>query len=123
MQGILGDLTAAGATLVALTPHLPEHSRAMVEKHKLGFDLLSDPRNDYAAELGLRFAVPDDLKAVYRGFGLDLEKSNGDPSWTLPIPARFVVDRGGLVRAADVDPDYTRRPEPEKTLEDLRKLG
>ena len=39
------------------------------------------------------------------------------------MPGRFVVDRSGVVRAADVDPDYERRPEPQKTVDDVKALG
>jgi len=57
------------------------------------------------------------LQEIYRGFPLDLPKFNGDNSWTLPIPARFVIDSRGVIRAAQSDPDYTTRPEPSDTLE------
>ena len=122
MQAILKDLDDLGATLVALTPQLPEHNRAVRDKHALNFHLLSDPGNAYAAELGLRFTLPDDLKAVYQTLGLDLTKYNGDLSWTLPIPARLIVDADGIIRSVDADADYTRRPEPEKTLADLKAI-
>ncbi len=105
-----------------MSPLSPALNKTVIEKNKLGFDILSDPGNAYAAELGLRFALPADLREVYRGFGIDLPASNGDDSWTLPMPARFVIDRGGVVRAADVDPDYTVRPEPETTLAAVRAL-
>ena len=59
-------------TLLAITPQLAEASHSLIEKHGIGFDLLSDPGNDYAANLGLRFKLPDDLKAVYLSFGIDL---------------------------------------------------
>ena len=95
----------------------------LIEKHQLTFDMLSDAGNDYAAELGLRFEIPSEIQAIYSGFGIDLPAVNGDASWTLPMPARIVVDRDGIVRAVDADPDYTRRPEPDKTLEDLKALG
>jgi hypothetical protein len=39
------------------------------------------------------------------------------------MPARLVIDREGIVRAVDADPDYTVRPEPEKTLADVKKLS
>lgn len=51
-----------------------------------------------------------------------LPEYNGDGSWELPVPARLVVDAGGVIRSADADPDYTRRPEPEATLDVLRRL-
>jgi len=38
------------------------------------------------------------------------------------MPARFVIDASGIVRAVDVDPDYRYRPEPEKTVEDVKAL-
>ena len=122
MQAVSEDLAAHDATLVAITPQLPEHNAAMALKNTLNFHLLSDPGNAYAAELGLRFRVPDYIQEIYSGFGLVLPKFNGDDSWTLPIPARLVVDRRGVVRAADIDADYTRRPEPEKTLRDVAAL-
>ena len=102
---------------------LKELGAGMVEKHGLNFDLLRDPGNDYAAQLGLRFQVPDDVKEIYLGFGNDLAVNNGDDSWTLPMPARIVIDSGGVVRATDIDPNYTSRPEPDKTLADVRALA
>ena len=123
MQAVVPELEKHGASLVAITPQKAERSLLMIERHKLGFEMLSDPGNAYAARLGLRFQVPDALKEVYLSIGIDLEESNGSPDWTLPVPARIVVDRIGIVRAADIDVDYTRRPEPEKTIADVAALG
>jgi peroxiredoxin len=39
------------------------------------------------------------------------------------MPARFVIDRQGIIRAAEFDPDYTTRPEPGDTLAALRRLA
>jgi peroxiredoxin len=60
------------------------------------------------------------LRKVYLGFGIDLVKFNGDELWTLPMPARFVVDREGFIRFAEVSADYTIRPEPADTVEVLK---
>lgn len=84
---------------------------------------MHDRGNDVARRYGLAFSLPEDLRTVYRGFGLDLTKAHGDDTWTLPMPARFVIDGNGVVRAADVDPDYTRRTEPAETIAVLRTLG
>ena len=95
----------------------------MIEKHKLTFDILSDAGNQVAAQFGLKFRVSDAVRKVYHEtFKLDIEKFNGDPSWTLPMPARFIVDQGGVIRYAQADPDYTTRPEPDETLQALRAL-
>lgn len=123
MQGLLDDMRKLGASLVAITPQKPALSLPMVESHGLGFDILSDTDNAFTAGLGLNFELPADLREVYLSFGIDLPGCSGEDRWVLPMPARLVIDRGGIVRAADIDPDYTLRPEPEKTLNDLRALG
>lgn len=122
LQQVTETLKQLNANIVAITPQLAEASRDLAEKRKIAFDLLSDPGNTYAAKLGLRFKLPDDLKAVYLGLGNDLAKRNGEDSWTLPMPARLVVDRARIVRAVDADPDYRYRPEPQKTVDDVRAL-
>jgi peroxiredoxin len=85
--------------------------------------VLSDPGNAYARQLSLVFALPDDLREIYRTFGIDLPVFNGDESWELPLPARIVVDASGTIRSLAADPDYTRRPEPEETLAVLRSMS
>src|SRR5260221_4721016 len=97
-------LKELGATICAITPQPPEASRPLIEKHKIGFDLLSDHRNEYAEKLGIRFKLLDDLRQVYLSFGNDLAVRNGEDSWTLPMPGRFVIDPKGIVRAVDFDP-------------------
>ncbi len=116
------EITELGATLVAISPQLPQHSREVAEKHRLTFDLLSDEGNRVAQKFGLVFKLPEDLRQVYLKFGINLPSVNGEDSWTLPMPARFVVDQTGTIRTADVDPDYTRRPDPARTVEALRAL-
>jgi len=122
LQQVAGTLEQLNATIVAITPQITEASRAFAEKEGITFDLLTDPGNAYTAKLGLSFKLPDDLKDIYLTFGNDLAKRNGEDSWTLPMPARIVVDRDGIVRAVHVDPDYRYRPEPQKTVDDIRAL-
>jgi peroxiredoxin len=99
-----------------------DKNRGFVEKHRLKFEVLRDAGNEVAAAYGLRWSFPDDLKALYVKFGIDLPAGNGEDSWTLPLPARYIIDRNGVIRYARTDPDYTRRPEPEETAEALESL-
>ena len=95
----------------------------MKEKHNIEFDILRDEGNLYAEKMGLRFALPDYLREVYLTFPVDLPRLNGDDSWTLAMPARYVVGKNGTIVAADYDPDYRYRPEPEETVEALREIA
>jgi peroxiredoxin len=101
---------------VAPTPRETEEPKPMA------FEILRDFGNHVAEAYGLAFTLPEDLRAIYIKFGIDLAKGNGDGTWRLPVPARFVIDREGLVRAVDADPDYTRRPEPSATVAILKGL-
>lgn len=106
-----------------ISPQLNEHNKAIAEEKKLAVDILSDPGNQVADQFGLRYELPEDLKALYQQFGLDVAAHNGDDSWSLPLPARYVIDAGGIIRHADVHADYTQRPDPEETLAFLRQMG
>ena len=107
---------------MAVSPQIEKFNRKFIQEHRLAFDILSDPGNEVAKTFGLVHDLPDDLRKVYLSFGIDLEKFNGDGLWRLPMPARYVIDRNSVVRSADVNPDYTVRPEPEETVEFLRKM-
>jgi peroxiredoxin len=123
LQAVHGDVRALGAEIVVLSPELPSFSAELAARHKLAFPILSDHGLAIAKAFGLAFTLPDDLKDVYLNvFKNDLAKRNGEPSLQLPMPARFVIDRGGVIRSAEVDPDYTVRPEPEETVAFLRTL-
>lgn len=122
MQAVNDQIEALGATVAALTPQIPQKNQEMIDKNELSFDLLHDAGNTYADKLGLRFTVPSAVQDICNQFGIDLPGGNGDNSGTLPMPGRFMIDRSGIIRAVNVHPDYTRRPEREKTIEDLKAL-
>jgi peroxiredoxin len=111
-----------GAELLTISPQQPEFNRELIKEKNLTFDLLSDPGNRVAETYGLVYAFPEDLKQIYLQFGIDLGKYNGDESWTLPMPGRFVIDRSGIIKYAEVNPDYTVRPEPEEVIGVLKRL-
>ena len=119
-QDCLAQITAAGATLVAITPELPDASLDTREKNALQFQVLTDEGNSYAKELGIVFSLADALRPIYQGFGIDLEKYNGTDSFELPLAATYVVDEQGVIISAFVDADYTKRQDPLEVLEALK---
>lgn len=117
------DITSLGASLVAVSPQVAKYSERITRRHKLAFDVLADPGNRVAQTFGLGFSFSEELRRIYREtLRIDLAVFNGDESWSLPLPARFVVGSDGRIVAADADPDYTRRPEPSATLAVLRRV-
>ena len=117
------QIKALGAQLVTISPQVAANSRRSKRENNVTYPILSDPRNDVAAAFGLRFKLPDYLADLYRNaFKNDLAVVNGDESWTLPMPARFIIDRDGVIVYAEVNPDYTRRPDPSELLPTLELL-
>jgi peroxiredoxin len=120
LQETLPSFRQLGATLVAISPQNTANSRKSIRTNRLEFPILSDPGNETAAAFGLRFSLPDYLIEIYKTLKADLPTFNGDASWTLPMPARFVIAQDRLVRYAEVNVDYTRRPDPIDLLPALR---
>jgi peroxiredoxin len=112
-----------GASLVAISPQTQPNSRKSVRQNMLSFPILSDTKGEVGGAFGLRFQLPDYLVELYKGLKNDLPAFNDDPSWTLPMPARYVIDRDGTIVYAEVNPDYTRRPEPEELMPALRRAA
>ncbi len=120
MQEIVVDIESLGAHLVVISPQLEKYSRQVVKKHHLSFNVLSDRGNIVASLFGITHTLPDQLKELHDMWGMNLERFNGDNSWTLPMPGRFILDRQGTILHADVNPDYTKRPEPDDIMKILK---
>jgi peroxiredoxin len=122
IQDAAGEIRALGASLVAISPQTAPNRRKSERENALSFPILSDHGNVLANEFGLRYRLPDELIALYKGFGNDLAIGNGEDSWTLPMPARYVIAPDGVIAYAEVNADYTRRPDPSELLPVLRRL-
>lgn len=115
-QRALPQIQARHATLVAISPQLPDGSLTTTEQNDLAFPVLSDVGNKVAQQYGLVFQLDDDVRERYLAMKIDLEQSNGDTSWQLPMPGTFVIGRDGIIHLAFVHPDYTQRLEPAAIL-------
>lgn len=72
-----------------------------------------------ARKLGLVWKMSDYMRPIFQRLGIELEKSNGDDTFELPVPANILVDGKGVVRNIHTNPDYRKRLEPAIALERL----
>lgn len=121
LQKHLPQFKELNATLLALTPELPDKSLSTKEKNELEFEVLSDLDNVMARAYGLVFTLPADVAESYSN-SFSMLEYNGNDTKELPLPATYVIDREGKVRYAYLAADYRTRAEPEDILEVLRKL-
>jgi peroxiredoxin len=117
------DIEARGASVVAISMQNAANSRKSVRENKVGFPILLDAGGAVAAEFGLRYSLKPDLIELYKTLGNDLAVINGETSWSLPMPGRYVIGQDGVVAYAEVNPDYTNRPDPSDLLPVLDQLA
>ena len=122
IEAAASQIRSLGASLVAISPQTPASSSKSQRDNALSFPILSDHGGEIAAAFGLRWRVEEELKAVMTAFKVDLAVFNGEPSWTLPMPARYVIAPDGVIAYSEVNPDYTRRPDPSELLPILQRL-
>jgi peroxiredoxin len=122
LQAAAVELQLLGASLVAISQQTPANSRKSERDNKLGFPILSDHGGEVAAAFGLRFSLPDYLRDTYKALSNNLPVINGEHSWTLPMPARYVIGQDGVIAYSEVNPDYTQRPNPSELLPVLKSL-
>ncbi len=102
------ELLKMGYRIFAISPDSPAELSKTVDKHKLPYKLLSDSKMEATRALGLAYQVDAETVGKYKGYGIDLSKSQN----MLPVPAIYLVGSDGIVDFSYVNPDYkTRVPE------------
>lgn len=112
LNAVVSEISEKGSELLVISPQLPEKSEALIQEKGYTFPILFDEGGKLADELKLSHGFTDELKAVYEGFGIQVGESNGTDDWKLPMPSRFITDAEGSITNAEINPDYTSRPEP-----------
>lgn len=123
LQSVRLQVQALGAQLVAISPQTPDESLSTAEKNALAFPVLSDVGSHAARSFGIAFDLADELRPIYARFGHALPDRNGDDSWVLPIPATYVIAKGGRIVLAYVDTDYRNRLDPTEVVQALQSLA
>lgn len=105
-----------------MSPELYKYTKDSVEKHKISYPVYTDLSNKAADKFGLVFELPPKFRDIYKVLNIHLDILNGEPSWTLPVPATFIISKQGIVVSTYINADYTSRMEPEDILKVLDTL-
>ncbi len=104
-----GEIIRRGAQMVAIVPDRQPFAAEMKADSNVRFPVLTDMDNGYAMSLNLAIWVGTEMEQFMKSIGRALPEYQGNDSWTLPIPATFVVANDGRIKARFVDPDYRHR--------------
>jgi peroxiredoxin len=119
LQEIREEVVLRGGEIVAITPDRQAYSRKLKSRCNLNFPVLSDIDNVFAMSLGLAVWCGEEVRRLYEAADLDLSQSQGNDGWLIPIPATYVLDRGGRIKMSYVNPDFRERIAPSEVLRAL----
>ncbi len=122
LQEYLPEIEAQSATLVAISPELPDNSLSTQQKNELDFEVLSDQGNQVGKQYNIVYKLSSTKAAIYQA-GVGLNKHNGDSSNELPIPATFIINPDGIIVWSYVNSDYKERANPQDIIRELQKLN
>ena len=102
-------IQAKGATVLAITPELPENILKTIDKTKASYPILYDKKLSIMNAYKVAFKVDDKTVEKYKGYGIDFLKVNGDNGANLPVPAVYIVNKNGKIIYRFFDVDYKKR--------------
>lgn len=121
-QQLLPRLTEAGTQLVAVSPMTPDKSLDMATSNSLEFEVLSDIGNKVARLYTTVIVNPKTSIQAMTELGYDFFSFYEDDLAELPIPATYVIARGGTILFAGTEGgDYRQRVEPRAILDALER--
>jgi len=110
LQDSLQLLTGKGAYVVGVTPETGENINKTIDKTHASFAIIQDKGYKIMQAYQVNYVVDAAMLSKLKGYGVDLEKNNGNTDHVLPVPATYVINKSGKIIYAHVDKDYTKRP-------------
>jgi peroxiredoxin len=116
LREIEPQLKNLGVQLLAISPDQPSKLKETIDKHKMGFRLLSDSDMAAARSLRVAYKLDDATLSELKKYSIDVEEASGQKHHMLPVPAVFLVATNGLIQFEYVNPDYKVRLDPDLLL-------
>lgn len=120
LQDSLSLIQAKGATVVAVTPELPENISKTIEKTNAQFSILYDEGLKIMKAYEVEYEVPENTLSRYRNTGIKLEENNGKNGNYLPIPATYIINKDFTITYRFFNADYKKRPSIQEILDNLK---
>lgn len=120
LEDALPQIQAKGATLLAVSPEIAANIDKTIQKTKASYSILHDEGLKIMKSYDVAYALNQSLIDRYKKYGLDFAVANGAENGNhLPVPAVYVINKGGTITYKFFDPDYTKRAPIEDILAHL----
>jgi len=115
-RNLLPGLQAAGVSLLALSPQVPERLVEIKRRHNLGFEVATDRDNSLGRRFGILYTFDEASQAAAAARGKTIGEVTGTGTWQLPQPTVVLIGTDRRVHFADVAPDWLKRTEADTVL-------
>lgn len=116
LEDSLSFIRERGATLIAITPEIPENISKTIQKTKASYPIVYDEGLRIMRSYDVSFTVDSNTVVKYRQFGIDFNAANGNNGANLPVPALYIVNTSGKIIFRHFDPDYKQRVSVREVL-------
>ena len=113
------ELMQKNAHFIAISPQKSSISGQLKKEKSMSITILSDIKNNIANQFGLVFTLPEKMRELYKSLGANLFDFNDDDSYTLPIPATYVIGQDKKIQFAYVNVNYMERADISELLKVL----
>jgi peroxiredoxin len=121
-QNYVHQFEQAGATLIAISPQIPDQSLSQQQKQALKFEVLSDVGNKVARKYTTLIHYSHGSRKALKGLGINFDEYYEEGATEVPIPAVVVIDQKGIIIFAQSEGgDYKKRVEPVEVLAALNR--
>lgn len=119
LQDSLQLLLDRKATVIAVSPELPESAEKTVRKSGATFSVVHDAGYNVMCAYGTAYFLDPDKKKRLKLVGINVDKTNGNDDGVLPVPATFIIGSDGRVAAIHFEEDYKERMSVRAILDAL----
>ena len=103
------ELIQKNAHFIAISPQKSSISAQLKKEKSMSITILTDTKNNIANKFGLVFTLPEKVRELYKSLGANLLDFNDDDSYTLPIPATYLIGQDKKIHFAYVNANYMER--------------
>ncbi len=121
-QDSLNIITDQGFNVVAITPESIENVEQTVKLHNITFTVIYDCQEQIMKDYDVMFDVTRAYQdRILKSQSIDIAQNNGRDVAHLPVPATYIINKEGIIVAAQFDPDYHNRATVKWMLQNLVK--
>ena len=119
LELVRNQLEQAGCHYLAISPQQPEEIGEDFARVQFVFD----KHNQIARSFNIVYDLEEEEKALLSEWQIDLENSSPTGTWSLPIPATYIISQDKTVAFQFADVDFRSRCCPEELIEELDRLA